>query len=44
MITTQSKAKYCSMLTSALGLAYPSETYYPMGGMHKPGRINSFEV
>lgn len=39
MITTQSKANIAPMLTSALGLAYPSETYYPMGGMHKPAEL-----
>jgi C-3',4' desaturase CrtD len=39
MITTQSKSKIAPMLTAALGLAYPSETYYPMGGMYKPAEL-----
>lgn len=39
MITTQSISNVAPMITSALGLAYPSETYYPIGGMYKPAEL-----
>ncbi len=39
LITTQSRADEAPMLTSALGLAYPAETYYPIGGMYKPAEL-----
>lgn len=34
LITTQNSLEKSPALTSALGLAYPSETYYPYGGIH----------
>jgi phytoene dehydrogenase-like protein len=37
LITTQNTSKFAPMLTSSMGLAYPSETYYPYGGMIKFG-------
>lgn len=37
LITTQSISKKAPMLTSSMGLSYPSETYYPIGGMYKFG-------
>jgi C-3',4' desaturase CrtD len=36
LITTQSTLDEAPILTSAMGLAYPSETYYPIGGITKP--------
>jgi C-3',4' desaturase CrtD len=36
LITTQSTLDKAPILTSAMGLAYPSETYYPIGGITKP--------
>ncbi|MBK8397557.1 MAG: FAD-dependent oxidoreductase [Leptospiraceae bacterium] len=39
LITTQSRADVAPMLTAAMGLAYPAETYYPMGGMYKPAEL-----
>ena len=36
LITTQSTIEKAPLLTSAMGLAYPSETYYPIGGITKP--------
>jgi C-3',4' desaturase CrtD len=43
-ITTQSGTDSAPLLTSAMGLAYPSETYYPIGGMVQPGKeiLNNF--
>ncbi len=37
LITTQNNVSDSPLLTSAMGLAYPAETYYPYGGMTKPG-------
>ncbi len=44
LITTQSTIEQAPLLTAAMGLAYPSETYYPMGGMYKPAQeiLNHF--
>jgi C-3',4' desaturase CrtD len=39
LITTQSRAEEAPMLTSSMGLAYPAETYYPVGGMYKPAEL-----
>ncbi len=39
LITTQSRSDVAPMLTSAMGLAYPAETYYPVGGMYKPAKL-----
>ncbi|MBZ0183985.1 MAG: NAD(P)/FAD-dependent oxidoreductase [Melioribacteraceae bacterium] len=39
LITTQSKIDEAPYLTAAMGLAYPAETYYPYGGMYKPGEL-----
>jgi len=36
LISTQSTLDKAPILTSAMGLAYPSETYYPIGGITKP--------
>lgn len=36
LISTQSTAEHAPWLTGALGLTYPSETYYPIGGMYRP--------
>lgn len=36
LISTQNTADKAPYLTSAMGLTYPSETYYPMGGMYRP--------
>ena len=36
MITTQTGPEHAPLLTSAMGLSYPSSTYYPIGGMSKP--------
>ncbi len=36
LITTQTTIDKAPILTSAMGLAYPSETYYPIGGITKP--------
>lgn len=38
-ITTQSGIETAPFLTAAMGLAYPSQTYYPIGGMYKIGDI-----
>lgn len=38
LITTQSTIEQAPLLTAAMGLAYPSETYYPIGGMYKPAQ------
>lgn len=45
LITTQNYADNAPLLTSAMGLAYPSETYYPYGGMYKPAELilNSYK-
>ena len=39
LITTQNYSAGAPMLTGAVGLAYPSETYYPIGGMYKPAEL-----
>ncbi|MBK9498380.1 MAG: FAD-dependent oxidoreductase [Leptospiraceae bacterium] len=39
LITTQSRSDMAPMLTAAMGLAYPAETYYPLGGMYKPAEL-----
>lgn len=39
LITTQTRAGIAPMLTASIGLAYPSETYYPVGGMYKPAEL-----
>ena len=36
LISTQNTSERAPFLTSALGLTYPSETYYPIGGMYRP--------
>jgi phytoene dehydrogenase-like protein len=36
LISTQSTSAVAPYLTGAMGLAYPSETYYPVGGMYAP--------
>ena len=36
LISTQNISNQSPYLTSAIGLAYPSETYYPYGGITKP--------
>lgn len=36
LITTQNNRFDTPFLMAAMGLAYPSETYYPYGGMYKP--------
>lgn len=36
LISTQNTSILAPYLTSAIGLAYPSETYYPYGGIYKP--------
>lgn len=36
LISTQNTSNEAPYLTSAIGLTYPSETYYPYGGMCKP--------
>ena len=38
LITTQSGINEAPFLTASMGLAYPSETYYPIGGMYKPAK------
>jgi C-3',4' desaturase CrtD len=35
LITTQTDSKEAPLLSASMGLAYPSETYYPVGGMFK---------
>lgn len=44
LITTQSLLHEAPLLTASMGLAYPSETYYPWGGMYKIAQeiLNSF--
>lgn len=36
LISTQNFCNLAPYLTSAIGLAYPSQTYYPYGGIYKP--------
>jgi C-3',4' desaturase CrtD len=36
LISTQNFCNLAPYLTSAIGLAYPSQTYYPYGGISKP--------
>ncbi|RZL34611.1 MAG: hypothetical protein EOP00_31315, partial [Pedobacter sp.] len=36
LISTQNISSQAPYLTSSIGLAYPSETYYPYGGITKP--------
>ncbi|RPI66042.1 MAG: hypothetical protein EHM43_11940, partial [Ignavibacteriae bacterium] len=36
LISTQSTSEHAPYLTGAMGLTYPSETYYPVGGMYVP--------
>ncbi len=36
LISTQNPSSKAPYITSAIGLAYPSETYYPYGGITKP--------
>ncbi len=36
LISTQNGADKAPFLTAAMGLTYPSETYYPVGGMVRP--------
>jgi C-3',4' desaturase CrtD len=38
LISTQSTSANAPYATAAMGLAYPSETYYPVGGMAQPAR------
>lgn len=38
LISTQSTSSSAPYATAAMGLAYPSETYYPVGGMAQPAR------
>ncbi len=39
LISTQSKSDIAPYLPSSIGLVYPSETYYPFGGMGKPAQL-----
>lgn len=39
LITTQSLPDKTPFLTAAMGLAYPSEIYYPFGGMSEPAKL-----
>jgi len=36
LISTQSTMDRAPWVTGAMGLTYPSETYYPVGGMYRP--------
>lgn len=36
LISTQNTSQKAPYLTAAMGLTYPSETYYPVGGMVRP--------
>ncbi|HYF03798.1 MAG TPA: NAD(P)/FAD-dependent oxidoreductase [Patescibacteria group bacterium] len=38
LISTQSTSASVPYVTAAMGLTYPSETYYPIGGMAQPAR------
>lgn len=39
LITSQNKIDDTPVLTAAMGLTYPSETWYPYGGMYKPAEL-----
>ncbi|WKZ68941.1 MAG: FAD-dependent oxidoreductase [Melioribacteraceae bacterium] len=39
LITTQNSISDSPFLTAAMGLAYPSDSYYPVGGMYKPAEL-----
>ena len=39
LISTQSFSDSAPIVTGAMGLAYPSETYYPIGGIVKPAQL-----
>ncbi len=39
LISTQSTSTVAPYLTGAMGLTYPSETYYPVGGMYAPALL-----
>ncbi|NUM69428.1 MAG: FAD-dependent oxidoreductase [Ignavibacteriaceae bacterium] len=39
LITTQNTAADAPFLTAAMGLAYPSDTWYPYGGMYAPALL-----
>jgi C-3',4' desaturase CrtD len=39
LISAQNTAENVPYLTAAMGLAYPSETYYPTGGMYRPALL-----
>jgi phytoene dehydrogenase-like protein len=39
LISTQNTAERAPYLPGAMGLTYPSETYYPMGGMVQPALL-----
>lgn len=36
LISTQNTSQQAPYLTAAMGLTYPSQTYYPVGGMYRP--------
>lgn len=36
LISTQSTMERAPWVTGAMGLTYPSQTYYPLGGMYRP--------
>ncbi|MBL7998511.1 MAG: FAD-dependent oxidoreductase [Candidatus Kapabacteria bacterium] len=36
LISTQNTSDYAPVTSAAMGLCYPSETYYPYGGMYAP--------
>jgi C-3',4' desaturase CrtD len=36
LISTQNTSSAAPYVTGAMGLTYPSDTYYPMGGMYRP--------
>lgn len=38
-ISTQNYSEHSPYLTSAMGLTYPSQTYYPYGGIAKPAQL-----
>ncbi len=39
LISTQNTHQFAPIATAAMGLAYPSETYYPVGGMIAPAEL-----
>jgi len=39
IISTQNYSEQAPYLTSAMGLTYPSQTYYPYGGIAKPAQM-----